>query len=130
MRQLNHQKRIAHKRKVQAALQQILNDSAIMPNASCSDLLVSVSRVEFGSTVGEIYIDVFGRWRKSMDCSDESPHDKYLREAREAGDETYIDLTEVFHFPKLTNIIAVALQKHLDLMYTPVIHQLADRSDL
>lgn len=60
MANINTRKRAAHRRKVRAALQQILNDPAIMPNADCPDLVVSVSRVEFGRTVREIFIDVLG----------------------------------------------------------------------
>src|SRR5262249_16931649 len=58
MANINERKRAAQRRRVQAALQQILNDTGVMPNADCPDLVVSVSRVEFGRTVREIYIDV------------------------------------------------------------------------
>jgi hypothetical protein len=57
----NTRKRAAHRRRVQVALQEILNDPAVMPNADCADLIVSVSRVEFGRAVREIFIDVFGQ---------------------------------------------------------------------
>jgi hypothetical protein len=84
----NVRKRAAHRRRVQAALQQILNDPAVMPNADCRDLIVSVSRVEFGSTVREIYIDFRGEWRKAREESQENPHTRYMREAAERGAAT------------------------------------------
>jgi len=123
MGNINNRKRAAHRRRVQAALQQILNDPAIMPNADCSDLVVSVSRVEFGRTVREIYIDVLGSWRQSRDQWVEYPHDRYMREANANGKETYADLTEVFMFPTLTEVVARELQKRLGLLYTPVIRR-------
>lgn len=67
MGNINHRKRAAHRRRVQAALHQILNDPSVMPNADCVDLVVSVSRVEFGRTVREIFIDVMGESRLSRD---------------------------------------------------------------
>ncbi|MEP3479624.1 MAG: hypothetical protein ABJZ55_10285 [Fuerstiella sp.] len=129
MQNVNTQKRVAHKRNVQAALQRILNDPAVMPNADCADLVVSVSRVEFGSTVREIYIDVFGRPRVAISQVDEPMHDKYMREARERGEDTYIDLTDMFVFPKLTAVIGAALQKQLQLQYTPMIKRISDIAD-
>src|SRR5262245_51140414 len=89
MANINHQKRAAHRRRVQAALQEILNDTGVMPNADCRDLVVSVSRVEFGRTVREIYIDVLGQPRRSPDQWAEKPHDKYTRSARTKGKDTY-----------------------------------------
>ena len=126
MANINHRKRAAHRRRVQAALQQILNDPGVMPNADCPDLVVSVSRVEFGRTVREIYIDVLGVSRQSRDQWAELPHDRYMREARARGKETYADLTEVFMFPSLTETVARELQKRLGLLYTPVIRRLCD----
>src|SRR5262249_41920259 len=126
MPNINHRKRAAHRRQVQAALQQILNDPAVMPNACCRDLVVSVSRVEFGRTVREIYIDLHGEWRMSPDQWTENPHDRYMREARTRGDETYTDLTEIFTFPSLTEGVTKELQKRLGLLYTPVIRRLCD----
>lgn len=97
-----------------------------MPNADCPDLIVSVSRVEFGKTVREIYIDVLGEWRTSRDQWAENPHDRYTLEAQVKGEETYADLTEVFMFPDLTAVVARELQKRLGLLYTPVIRRLCD----
>jgi hypothetical protein len=91
MANINTRKRAAHRRNIQSTLQQILNDSAVMSNADCPDLIVSLSRVEFGQTVQEIFIDVFGEWRLSRDQWVENPHDKYMREAHAKGDDTYID---------------------------------------
>src|SRR5262249_17540254 len=101
MANINHRKRAAHRRRVLAALPPILNDRAVMPNADCQDLIVSVSRVEFGRTVREIYIDLRGEWRQSRDQWAENPHDRYMREARARGEITYADLTDVFVFPTL-----------------------------
>jgi hypothetical protein len=126
MSHINHRKRAEHRRRVQAALQQILNDLAVMPNADCLDLVVSVSRVEFGRTVREIYIDLIGEWRQSRDQWAENPHDKYMREAQDRAEESYADLTEVFMFSSLTELVACELQKRLDLLYTPVIRRLCD----
>ncbi len=128
MQNLNQRKRAAHRRRVQAALQSILNDPAVMPNPSCPDLVVSVSRVAFGRTVREIYIDCYGEGRQSRDQWEENPHDRYMREAQARGKETYADLTEVFDFPGLTEIVAKELQKRLGLLYTPVIQRLSDIS--
>jgi hypothetical protein len=122
----NTRKRAAHRRRVQAALQEILNDPAVMPNADCPDLVVSVGRVEFGRTVREIFIDVRGAWRRSPDQWIESPHDRYMREARAKGNDTYTDLTDVFIFPEITEVVARELQKRLSLLYTPVIRRLCD----
>ena len=84
---INERKRAAHRRRVQSALTAILNDPAVMPNADCPDLVVSVNRVEFGRTVREIYIDVLGQWRQARELWDENPHDRYTRQA-EAGAKT------------------------------------------
>src|SRR5262245_8701546 len=125
MANINHQKRAAHRRRVQAALQEILNDTGVMPNADCRDLVVSVSRVEFGRTVREIYIHVQGRARLSLDQWPEHPHVKYTRESHERGNEgAFADLTDVFYFRALTDVIARELQKRLGLLYTPVIRRL------
>lgn len=129
MANINVRKRAAHRRQVLAVLQKILNDPEVMPNASCSDLVVSVSRVEFGRTVREIYIDVFGEWRKPLSEWSENPHDKYMREACTRGEPTYADLTDVFIFSKLTEIVARELQERLGLLYTPVIRRLCDLGD-
>jgi hypothetical protein len=126
MQNINIRKRAAHRRWVQTALQQILNDPAVMPNADCSDLVVSVSRVEFGTTVREIYIDVQGRWRISPDRWTQDPHARYMEQARAQGKETYADLTDMFFFPELTEVIATELQSRLGLLYTPTIRRLCD----
>lgn len=127
MANIHHRKRAGHRRRVQEALQQILNDSGVMPNADCRDLVVSVSRVEFGSTVREIYIDVMGRPRLSLDQWPEHPYVRYGRESHERGEEgAFADLTDVFFFRHLTDKIAEELQKRLGLLYTPVIRRIAD----
>lgn len=129
MTNINARKRAAHRRRVRAALQQILNDPEVMPNADCPDLVVSVSRVEFGRTVREIFIDVLGESRLSRDQWVEKPHDRYTREANAKGEATYTDLTEVFIFAELTEVIGRELQKRLGLLYTPVIRRLCDLGD-
>ncbi|MBT5021039.1 MAG: hypothetical protein HON04_20095 [Planctomicrobium sp.] len=126
MQQIHLRKRLAHKRRVQTALHQILNDPSVMVNANCPDFVVSVSRVEFGRTVREVYIDVVGRARAEVCNTDEPLHDKYMREAKECREETYIDLTDMFVFTEFTEIIARALQERLSLQYTPVIRLLCD----
>ncbi len=129
MGNINIRKRAAHRQRVQAALREILNDAAVMPNADCLDLVVSVSRVEFGRTVREIFIDVRGRWRRSRDQWPELPHERYMREAKARGEETYADLTDVFMFEQLTEVIAHELQRRLGLLYTPTIRRLCDLGD-
>jgi hypothetical protein len=126
MTDLTIRKRAAHRREVQSALQQILKDESVMPNIDCSDLVVSVSRVEFGRTVREIFIDVFGRSRHPQDPDGESSDIKYQSRARARGEEGYCDLTDVFVFPQLTEIVACELQRLLGLLYTPVIRRLCD----
>ena len=128
MANINVGKRAAHRRSVQAALQDILNDQGVMPNADCPDLLVSVSRVEFGNTTAKIYLDVHARWRRPRDYGSETetPHDRYMREARGRGEETYIDFDEVFYFPQITEVVSRELQRRLGLLHTPVIRRLSD----
>jgi hypothetical protein len=125
MANINERKRAAHRR-VQAALQEILNDPAVMPNADCPDLVVSVSRVEFGNTVREIYVDLFGHWKRQQDPAEERPHERYMREAEERGEKTYADLTDVMFFPELIRRVELELQKRLGLLYTPQIRCLGD----
>ena len=129
MANFNSRKRAEHRRQVQTALQEILNDPAVMPNADCPDLIVSVSRVEFGRTVREIFIDVVGLWRRSRDQWIENPHHRYTREAQAGGTDTYTDLTEVFILPAITEVVARELQERLGLLYTPVIRRLCDLGD-
>lgn len=129
MGNFNIRKRAAHRRRVQAALQQILNDPTVMPNADCPDLVVSVSRVEFGRTVREIFIDVRGHWRLSRDQWVEDPHGRYLREACAQEEDTYTDLTDMFVEPRLTEVIACELRKRLGLLYTPILRRLCDLAD-
>ena len=126
MANIDKRKRAVHRRNVQAALQEILNDPKVMPNSDCPDLIVSVTRVEFGRTVREIFIDVVGQWRRCPAQWTENPHDKYIREARMRGKETYTDLTEVFIFSEITEIVSCELQKRLGLLYTPTIRRLCD----
>jgi hypothetical protein len=123
MANINHRKRANHRRRVQAALHEILNDPAVMPTADCPDLVVSVSRVEFGRTVREIFIDVRGLPRRS---GDQDAHRRYMREAEAKGETTYSDLTDMFIFPALTEVIARELQQRLGLLYTPVIRRICD----
>lgn len=93
----------------------------MMPNADCRDLVVNVNQVEFGRTVRDIYVDFYGRW-KQTDC--DGFHERYMREARERGEQTYVDLTDVAHFPELRSGIEAELQRRLRLLYTPRLHVL------
>jgi hypothetical protein len=126
MANINNRKRAAHRRRVQGPLQQILNDPVVMPNADCLDVVVSVRRVEFGPTVRHIFVDARGAWRRTPQPGDERPHDRYMREARARGADTYVDLTDMFMFPELTETVSRELQKRLGLLYTPVIRRLSD----
>jgi hypothetical protein len=124
MAAINGRKRAAYRRRVQAVLVEILNDPAIMPNADCRDLVVSISQVEFGKTVREIYIEARGQWQQPTESWEK--HDQYAREAEQRRESTYADLTDVFLFPHLTEAVAQELQKRLGLLYTPTIHRLCD----
>src|SRR5690242_5069572 len=105
MTAINNRKRAAHRRRVQASLHEIFNDPAIMPNADCRDLVVSVGRVEFGNTVRTIYVDFRGQWPRPLAPGDEAPHHRYLREAAARGESTYVDLTDVAMFPDLIRFV-------------------------
>jgi hypothetical protein len=120
MRNVNIRKRAAYARRVRLALQHILNDSVIMPNADFRDLIVSVIDVQFGGTVREIYVDFYGEWKESPRWSDKKQgHLHYMADAIERGDETYADLTDVAYFQALMWHVALALQERLKLRYTP-----------
>ena len=67
-----------------------------------------------------------GIWRRPIDQWAEAPHDTYVREARAAGNETYVDLDEVFYFPAMTEFVSEELQRRLGLVYTPVIRSLRE----
>ena len=121
---INNNKRESYRRRVHEVLQQILNDPFVMPNVDCADLVVSVNRVDFGSTVRVIFVDAFGREKRSRQSGEEPLHERYLRQAAEQGQDTYIDLTDVFTYPNLLEIVAVELQKRLGLLYTPELKRL------
>lgn len=121
MTHIHIRKRAAHRRRVLAELQHILNDLSVMPNADAPDLIVFVRRVEFGNTVRKIFIDVVGKWRLSRELWSEMPHDRYRRVTKAKGHWTYIDLTDMFLFPQFTEIIARELLRRLGLLYTPTI---------
>lgn len=127
MANIHIRKRAAFRRRVLAALQQILNDVGVMPNADCPDLVTSVSRVEFGRTVREIFIEVSGRWKLSRDQWPEDLYAKYERESYERGHEgAFADITDALYFPAFMEVIAVELQKRLGLLFTPVIRRMCD----
>ena len=122
----NPRKRIAHARRVKSVLQGILNDTEYMPNSDCPDLFVTVTRLEFGATVRQIYIDVGANSRHSPRPGEESPHEKYTREARARGAYLggYDDLTDVLYFRSHLQAIAEELQRRMKLRYTPSLHRL------
>ncbi len=122
----NEAKRAAHQRRVQAALTDIFNDPTVMPNADCEDLVVSVRRVEFGKTVRDISIDVSGDWRGAVEDPFASYHEKYMRAARDRGEETYVDLTDVTRSARLMEVVARELSRRLGLRYVPDLRLSAD----
>lgn len=126
MANVNPSKRAAHRRRVQAALQAILNDPAVMPNADCADLVVSVSRVEFGRTVAQVFVQAHARRRRPPEPGAESPHARYMRDARLRGEPAYADFDEVLDFPHLTAAIERELQRRLGLLYSPTVRRLSD----
>ncbi len=115
---INHRKREDYRRKVMVELQQILNDSSVMPNSDCSDLIVMINDLQFGRTVRDIFIDV---WGEPKNQNEGNRHDFYLKEAAAAGKGSYYDLTDMFTDPVLTKIIGEELQFRLKLQYTPKI---------
>lgn len=131
MRNVNIRKRAAYARRVRLALQDILNDSVIMPNADCPDLVVSVIEVQFGGTVREIYVDFYGYSKEPSPWSDKKgAHRRYMTDAVARGEETYADLTDVAYFPALMRHVALALQKRLKPRYMPHIRSFTAGSDL
>ena len=121
----NHRKRIEHSNRLMSELQSILNDSSVMPNADCPDLIVSVSKIIFGNTVREIYLLVNAEWKKN-DGTAVLAHQRYLNEAKQLGEDTYIDLTDVFCYPEITASISEELKRRLNLQYLPIIHLIED----
>ena len=117
----SRRKRADYRRKVMAALHQILNDPGRMPNVDFPDLVVNIREVEFGTTVRTIYIDIIGRPRNYETFRDS--HDRYTQASNAAGLEgAYDDLTDVACNPRLMEMVAKALQQQLGLMYLPTIH--------
>jgi hypothetical protein len=117
-------KRAAHQRRVQAALSAILNDTAVMPNVDCQDLVVVISQVEFGRTVRDVFVRCYGLWRRAIGPGEESPHARYQREADLRTDGRYDDLGDVMQFGLLSERVGAALQRRLGLLYTPDIRWL------
>ena len=126
MPRINVRKRAAHRRRVQAALQAVLNDPDVMPNADCPDLVVSVSRVEFGHTVREIFVDLMGHPKQYRAPGDLTLRNHYVDQAKRRGEEIYADLTDVAVFPKLMRVVEEELQRRLGLLYTPTVRRICD----
>lgn len=122
MSKLNLKKRAAFRRRVQIALQEILNDAAFMQNVDCADLFVTVTDIEFGRTVRDIYLAVRGHPRRALGSGEEPRHEKYMKQAKLRGDSGYLDLTDVLYFPECREKIATELQHRLKLLFTPTIH--------
>lgn len=91
-----------------------------MPNANCRDLVVNINYVDFGRTVRDVYVDFCGLWKHPEQS--EGRHERYLHEAKERGERTYVDLTDVAHLPEWRHIVELELQKRLGLLYTPRLH--------
>lgn len=100
-------------------LTEILNDDSVMPNIDCSDLVVSIRRLEFGTTPRTIFLDVYGRFRRAEMRGNAGRI--WMARAKALGEETFDDLTDVMVFPRLRQVIAQELQKRLGLPYLPVI---------
>lgn len=47
-----------------------------------------------------------------------------MDQAKRKGDDTYIDLTDIFYNQELTNSIALELKYRLKLQYIPIIRQI------
>lgn len=108
MHRSNDRKRARHRRRVLFALRAILNDPSVMPNADRRDLVVSVSHVDFGRTVRDIYVDFYGVRKRPQEAK--GYHERYLHEAKERGERTYVDLTDVAHKPGWRHIVELELQ--------------------
>lgn len=124
MTQSHSRKRANYRRRVLVALTDILNDPDVMPNADCGDLLVSVRDVVFGATVRIIYVDFFGHGRRRAEAM--NAHQRYMEAARSAGDETYVDLTDVAIFPRFLEVVADELKTRLCLQYQPDLRHMSD----
>jgi hypothetical protein len=124
MTQSHSRKRQNYRRRVVAALTGILNDPEVMPNADCDDLVVSVRDVLFGNTVRTIYVDFFGHWRNPANAT--NSHNRYMEVARSAGQETYVDLTDVAIFPRFLEAVADELKIRLCLQYRPDIRHMSE----
>jgi hypothetical protein len=70
---------------------------------------------------GERYADGIRRHGR---IDGKRPH---MRAARAEGADTDTDLTDVFIFPTVTEVVARELEKRLGLLYTSVIRRLCDR---
>jgi hypothetical protein len=112
-------RRETHRRLVWRTLTEILNDASVMPNIDCSDLIVSIRRLEFGQSLRTIYLDVYGRFRWATMRGDAGRI--WMERARAVGQETFDDLTGVMVFPRLREIVARELKSRLRLPYLPKI---------
>jgi len=115
------QKRDEYRKRVMAALQQIMNDPNVMPNVDCLDLLVNVCEVDFGKTVRTIYVDFFGHYKNS-DLA-KTAHERYTKQSHANGlGGVYDDLTDVAALSHVRDVLEKALQRKLGLNYQPTIH--------
>ena len=102
---------------------EILNDCTVMPNEDCPDLIVSITAIEFGKTVRQIFVDFHGSWRDPEKAK--TAHERYLRQAAARGEDTYVDLTDVVVFPEFMERVEAELQRRLGLTYRPRIRSLS-----
>jgi hypothetical protein len=96
-----------------------------MTNLDCPDLLVSITALEFGTTVRTIYFDVFGYRRDESVIRDVAYYEDI---ARKLGRDPpwYDDLTDVMCFEKF-DALELALQRRLGLPYRPTLKSLGNK---
>jgi hypothetical protein len=117
-------RRAEHRRRVHRTLLDILNDPAFMPNADAPDLVVLISHLDFGASLNDIFVDISAFARRAPEPGAEPAHDRHMRQARERGEDTYIDLTDVCVLPQFRPMLESELQKRLGLAFTPRLHLL------
>jgi N-glycosidase YbiA len=117
------QRRAAYRKRVMAALNEILNDPNVMPNSDCPDLVVGVREVDFGESTRTIYVRITGFWKDEERAR--TGHKRYERASYASGLEgVYDDLSDVTGLPHLRVIVERELQKRLRLPYQPMIEYL------
>jgi len=121
---INVRKRSQHRRRVQAALSEILNDPSVMPNVDCPNLVIVVTQVEFGRTVRDILVRCCALPKQAIIPGQEPHVVRYQREAELRTGGVYDDFYDLRYFGRLSALAGAELQKRLGLLYVPEIRWL------